>query len=298
MSTCVAIKKDDMCELTEKFKDYCSIHEVKSELVEEEFPDKVTVLKKVNGVNKVPILKKVPIGDNVSILKKVTIVAKVTNGDKVPILEKATTIENVNVMEKASISHQIKELIDSILPINLLKYGQWCEKLMKRYPPKYNANKFLYGGISEQLIKSLFEMSSHSCKVLGDDSFFNDIQIDQNLYMSVKTTKCDNDIIITNYKSKKPSDDDCFKSLINRIILVVNFYDKKIYFIVVSNIVQTMEQFRHFFISKDSNLTMKKTIFKKVTSNLCVNIPMNNHIKDDEYFNMYEKLASDIIQSC
>jgi hypothetical protein len=201
------------------------------------------------------------------------------------------------MLSKKNICEKIKQLIDSIHPNNLLKYGQWCEKLIQRFPPKFNTNKFIYGGISEQLIKSLFEISSHECKILGDNSFFDDIVIERNLYMSIKTTKCDSDIIITNYKSNKPTNNVCFQLLKNRIILVVNFYDKKIYFIIVSNMVQTMEQFHQFFVSKDANLTMKKIILTKVPNDLCIKIPMNNQIKDDESFNICEKLALDIIQS-
>lgn len=193
---------------------------------------------------------------------------------------------------------QVKTIIQSISPNSLSKYEKWCEQLLQKYPPKYNSNKFLYGGISERLLKFLLEHNNHSCQILGDDNLIDDIFIDNKIYMSIKTTKCNSDIIIMNYKSVKLSDNDCYEYIKNRIICVVNFYNNKLYFIVLNNIMKSIDDFKCFFVSKDANLSLKKCIFKYIPAELTVSLNICHKITENKHFDMYEKLAIEIIQSC
>jgi hypothetical protein len=192
---------------------------------------------------------------------------------------------------------KILQIINSLSVDSIKLYNQWCEKMLSRYPPKYNCNKFIYGGISEVLFQKLLENNGHHCEIFGDDHFFDDILVNHSLYMSIKTTKCHSDIIITNHKTKRPTDTESYETLKKRIIVVINFANNKIYYIVDNQIVKSFTDFSKFFISKDSNLSMKKEIFRHVAPELCVPLDVNINVHEDIKTNIYERLALDIIQS-
>lgn len=189
-------------------------------------------------------------------------------------------------------------LIKTISPKSLSTYSQWCRQLLERYPPKYNMNKFLYGGISEQLIKNLFLINDHQCQVLGDDHFFDDLLIDNQILLSVKTTKCHDNIVIVNYKTKKMTNDECIKLLHGKILLLVHFNHSKLYFIVFDQIIHSLDQFHQFFNSKDSHLSMKQSILDHVDPRLILMINVPKDIKENNAFNIYEILTDEIIKSC
>jgi len=58
-------------------------------------------------------------------------------------------------IKKVYDDHGFTELMESVSTHSLELYNQWCQALLQKCPSKYNANKFLYGGISEYLLKKI-----------------------------------------------------------------------------------------------------------------------------------------------
>ena len=185
-------------------------------------------------------------------------------------------------------------IIQSVQQEHLMKYNQWCDRLLELYPPKRNEFKFIYGGISGYLFKYLLEMGGNQCEMLSDDQFFDDIVINGCPY-SIKTTKSDSDIIITNYRKNVYTCEKILEVLKNRVIIVINFHKNKIYFIPTDRLIKSPAEFTKYFKCNGANLSMKKQVYEIIPKTLTLNINVNSKIPQKYTQNIYEKLAIDII---
>lgn len=93
--------------------------------------------------------------------------------------------------------------------LSIKKYSMWCTELLIQYPPKYNANKFIYGGVSEYFLSKLLTNIKIRNELLGDDNYFDDIIIEDEKY-SIKTKKNNDDTILINFKHNKQSKNDIY----------------------------------------------------------------------------------------
>lgn len=190
---------------------------------------------------------------------------------------------------------EIHRIISRMTGSQIKLYSSWCSKLLQLYPPKYNHNKFLYGGISEYLFWHLCNMSGNNCHIYGDDHYFDDININGYSY-SIKTTKSNTDIIITNYKSTSFTCERVMDTMKNKVLIIVNFCKNKIYFVIIEQYVKSPKDIETYFTCNNSNLSLKKSIFDKIPHDLIIPMSVDMTLPEIKNSSIYEKLALDIIQ--
>ncbi len=102
----------------------------------------------------------------------------------------------------------------------------FLDKVIKIFPPKKNENKFIYGKVSEYAFQDLLNKSGIKGYILGDDSYYNDFEIEyenKKILFSYKTTKGKGNIRLVNYHSSNTKFD-----ITNRLLCIVNFSMKMI----------------------------------------------------------------------
>lgn len=85
--------------------------------------------------------------------------------------------------------------------------------------------------------------------------------------------------------------------ILNKKIIIVNFGVNKIFFIDIKLYIKTIEDFDKFFLIKDSNLTMSKTIFNIIGNDYIIDIYVDKIKNNTNEHKLYELIGIDIINS-